>query len=86
MYPAPQIFFTTNDECEFGVTVINTRSEALIAERIYREFHEESYFFTHIAIISSAEDAGILKGCGFDDICLIDPVTNNVSYIALEDE
>lgn len=83
-----QIIFVTQDNFVFDVAVINTRSEALIAERIRRELipTEEKDSVIHIAIIPTAEDAGILKGCGFDDICLIDPVTNNVSYIALEDE
>ena len=86
-YASSQILFITENNDVFDVAVINTHHEALVAQRIRSELipRGEKDVVSHVAVLKKKEDARILDGCGFDNICIIDPSSKNVSYIEVED-
>ena len=91
MQPTPQrasnqFVFITNDGNIFDVTVVNSESEALLAQRIRSEtiIRDVSDIVSHIAVLRRPEDAYMLKGAGFDNFCVIDPATKDVKYYQLD--
>lgn len=86
-YSSAQILFITHDNKAFDVAVIHTHHDALVSQRVRSELipRGEKDVVSHVAVLKRKEDAKILDGCGFDNICIIDPSSKNVSYIEVED-
>lgn len=84
-YPT-QFLFITHDNNAYDVTVVYTEHEAILAQRVRSETIVRGLkdIVTHVAILRSREDAKLLKNCGFDNYCIIDPLTKNVKYYQLD--
>lgn len=84
-YPT-QFLFITHDNDAYDVTVVETAHEAILAQRVRSEtiVRGVSDIVTHVAVLNNQEDAKLLKNCGFDNYCVIDPLTKNVKYYQLD--